>query len=351
MTAAGSKPRKLSAIVACYKDEQAIPLMAERLQQTFQKIGVDFEIIFVNDGSPDDTQTVIERLADANPRIKGITHSRNFGSQNAFTSGMRLATGDACVLLDGDLQDPPELIEAFHQKWLEGYDVVYGVRTRREMGSLLELGYKGFYRLFQKMAYIRVPVDAGDFSLIDRKVVNVLNQLPERDRFVRGLRAWVGFRQTGVPYVRPERMFGRSTNNLVSNLRWARKGIFAFSYVPLELISLGALVISLLAIAAILGQIAMRLIRPDIPQGISTIIVLCLFLGATNLLSLSFIAEYVGKMFEEVKQRPLYVVSRLLNFDDTAAMPLASQPPAGTWVSSLPPNVDDASKLVSSAAE
>lgn len=326
MTAAGSKPRKLSAIVACYKDEQAIPLMAERLQQTFQKIGVDFEIIFVNDGSPDDTQTVIERLADANPRIKGITHSRNFGSQNAFTSGMRLATGDACVLLDGDLQDPPELIEAFHQKWLEGYDVVYGVRTRREMGSLLELGYKGFYRLFQKMAYIRVPVDAGDFSLIDRKVMTVLNSLPERDRFVRGLRAWSGFKQTGVPYVRPERMFGRSTNNMLANFRWAKKGIFSFSYIPLEMIALGALVVSLVALLAAFAQIISRILHPELPQGISLIIVISLFLGAINLMSLAFIAEYIAKIFEEVKQRPLFVVTKLVNFDPPA--PPDPAPPA-----------------------
>jgi dolichol-phosphate mannosyltransferase len=322
MSATG--PRKLSAIIACYKDEQAIPIMAERLEATFRKIGVDYEIIFVNDGSPDDTQTVLERLAAANPHVKAITHSRNFGSQNAFTSGMARATGDACVLLDGDLQDPPELIESFHAKWIDGYDVVYGVRTRREMPRLLELGYKGFYRLFQSMAYIRVPVDAGDFSLIDRKVMNVLNELPERDRFVRGLRAWTGFRQTGVPYVRPERMFGRSTNNLLANLRWAKKGIFSFSYVPLELISFGALAVSLLAALAAVVQIVGRLVRPDVPRGLSTIIVLSLFLGSINLVSLAFIAEYVGKIFEEVKQRPKFIVAKTLNLDQ----PAASQPPS-----------------------
>ena len=150
-----SSERSISAIIACYKDAQAIPIMAARLKSTFENIGVDYEIIFVNDGSPDDTQDVLERLTACDRHIKAITHSRNFGSQNAFTSGMAGATGDACILLDGDLQDPPELIEGFHAKWLEGYDVVYGVRTRREMPRLLELGYKGFYRLFQSMAYIR----------------------------------------------------------------------------------------------------------------------------------------------------------------------------------------------------
>jgi len=311
--------RKISAIIACYKDEQAIPIMAERLGQCFRKIDVDYEVIFVNDGSPDDTQGVLERLTRDDNRIKAITHSRNFGSQNAFTSGMVLASGDGCVLLDGDLQDPPELIEEFYKKWCEGYDVVYGIRTRREMPPLTELGYKAFYRVFQRMAYIRVPVDAGDFSLIDRKVMDVLNQLPERDRFIRGLRAWAGFKQTGVPYVRPERMFGRSTNNFLSNLRWARKGIFSFSYVPLEVISMGALLVSLLALLAAIAQIVAKIIWPNVPHGISTIIVVCLFLGAIQLLSISFVAEYIGKIFEEVKHRPPFVVTKLLNFGDGAA--------------------------------
>lgn len=309
----GSK--KISAIIACYKDEQAIPIMAERLEKTFRNIGCDYEIIFVNDGSPDNSQAVLEHLISQNEKIKAITHSRNFGSQNAFTSGMMKASGDGCILLDGDLQDPPELIDDFYRKWQEGYDVVYGVRTRREMPLLWEMGYKSFYRLFQKMAYIRVPVDAGDFSLIDRKVVDVLKALPERDRFIRGLRAWTGFRQVGIPYIRPERMFGKSTNNLISNFRWARKGIFSFSYVPLELISLGAIAISFLSVLAITFQVIDRLRHPDIPHGVSTIIIICLFLGSIQLLSLAFIAEYIGKIFEEVKQRPPFVVAKTIGFD------------------------------------
>jgi hypothetical protein len=159
--------------------------------------------------------------------------------------------------------------------------------------------------------------------------MTVLNQLPERDRFVRGLRAWAGFRQTGVPYVRPERMFGRSTNNLLANIRWARKGIFSFTYVPLEMISLGALLVSFLAVLAIIAQIIGRILRPNIPQGFSTIVVVSLFLGAINLLSLSFIAEYIGKVFEEVKQRPQFVVAKLLNFDEPPRAEASPGPPAG----------------------
>jgi glycosyltransferase involved in cell wall biosynthesis len=229
---------------------------------------------------------------------------------------MKRATGDACVLLDGDLQDPPELIEELYRVWQEGYDVVYGIRTKREMPLLLELAYKGFYRLFQRISYIRVPVDAGDFSLIDRKVMNVLADLPERDRFVRGLRAWAGFKQTGVPYVRPERMFGKSTNNLLSNLRWAKKGLFSFSYIPLEFISMAALLVGGLAVLAAIFQIIERILDPKIPHGVSTIIVVCLFLGAVQLFSLAFLAEYLAKIFEEVKGRPHFVVAKLLNFDE-----------------------------------
>lgn len=307
--------KKISAIIACYKDEQAIPFMAERLQKVFEKIGVDYEIIFVNDGSPDNTQAVLEKLCAGNKKIKAITHSRNFGSQNAFTSGMKLATGDACVPLDGDLQDPPELIEEFYKKWIEGYDVVYGVRKKREMPFLWELGYKAFYRAFQYMAYIPVPLDAGDFSLIDRKVMEAMKQLPERDRFIRGLRAWSGFKQTGVPYIRPERMFGISTNNLLANLRWAKKGIFSFSYVPLEMIALGAMAVSLLSAVAITIQVIDRILHPGLPRGFATIIIVALFLGSVQLVSLAFIAEYIGKIFEEVKQRPQYIVAKTLGFD------------------------------------
>lgn len=312
----GEKRRKISAIIACYKDAQAIPIMAQRLRVTFEKLGCDYETIFINDGSPDDSQEVLENLCKEDQRIKAITHSRNFGSQAGFTSGMMKATGDACVLLDGDLQDPPEMIAEFYPKWVEGWDVVYGIRTKREMPILWELGYKGFYRLFQRLSYIRVPVDAGDFSLIDRKVMNVLLSLPERDRFVRGLRAWAGFKQTGVPYTRPERMFGTSTNNLTSNYRWAKKGILSFSYIPLEFISLAAFIVSGGAVLAAILQIISRMLDPKIPQGVSTIIIVCLFLGSVQLFSLAFIAEYLAKIFEEVKQRPHFVVAKTLNLDE-----------------------------------
>jgi dolichol-phosphate mannosyltransferase len=206
------------------------------------------------------------------------------------------------------------LIEEFHRKWVEGHDVVYGVRVQRVATQFLRLAYKAFYRVFRATSYVPIPVDAGDFSLIDRRVVEVLNQLPENNRFVRGLRAWVGFRQVGVPYVRPERLFGVTTNNLVRNLGWARKGILSFSYAPLDLIVWLALSTVTLSFIAILVQVGLRLAYPDsAPRGISTVIVLMLFLGGIQLLCLAIIGSYLAHIYDEVKRRPPYIVDAIVN--------------------------------------
>jgi polyisoprenyl-phosphate glycosyltransferase len=307
------KNKKISAIVACYKDAQAIPIMHGRLTKIFKKIGVDYEIIFVNDGSPDNTEDVLSKIIKKDFHTIGINHSRNFSSQMAFTSGMNISNGDAVVLLDGDLQDPPELIEKLYNKWNEGYDVVYGVRTKREAPIYMIIMYKLFYRIFHKLSYIKIPLDAGDFSLIDRKVVDVLNKFPERDRFLRGLRAWVGFKQIGVPYIRPERMFGKTTNNFLKNINWATKGIFSFSYVPLQIISLFSSIVFLISLLAIVYQLIARLIfHNSSPEGITTVLIIILFIGAIQLLGISVLGEYIGKIFEEVKQRPKYIVKNII---------------------------------------
>ena len=312
--------KRISAIVACYKDELAIPHMYRRLTDVFNKIGVDYEIIFVNDGSPDDTERVVRDLVAKDAHVVAVNHSRNFSSQMAFTSGMDIATGDAVVLLDGDLQDPPELIEPFYQKWQEGYEVVYGIRVKREASLLMQFFYKLFYRIFHKMSYVKVPLDAGDFSLIDRVVVDFLKRFPERDRFIRGLRAWVGFRQTGIPYVRPERMFGKTTNSLMKNFNWAVKGVFSFSYVPLEFVTLMSMVFFFIALLAIACQLISYFMFPGTPRGITTVLVAVLFLGSIQLLAISIIGQYVGKIFEEVKQRPPYIVKSTLRQKDGAVV-------------------------------
>ncbi len=297
----------ISPVVACYKDEQAIPIMYERLVATIKGIGCRYQIIFVNDGSPDNTQDVLREICARDENVVAIQHSRNFGSQAAFASGMEVATGDAVVLMDGDLQDPPEVIPSFVDEWMKGNDVVYGRRVKREASWFMGLAYRLFYRLFAKMANIRIPLDAGDFSLIDKRVVEHLVRLPEKEQFLRGLRAWVGFRQVGVDYVRPERMFGRSTNNIRRNIGWAKKGIFSFSYMPLEIMSYIGLMLTGLSVVAIIVQIILRLMYPDIPHGVTTIIVLILFFGGANLLGLAVIGEYLAKVVDETKSRPKFI--------------------------------------------
>lgn len=307
-------PTRISAIIACYRDAQAVPIMYQRLQAVFRQLGVEYEIIFVNDGSPDNAHQVLAELAAADPRVVVINHARNFGSQSAFTSGMRLATGDAVALLDGDLQDPPELLEAFYHKWREGYDVVYGVRVKREATLFLQAAYKLFYRTFRGLSYVPVPLDAGDFSLMDRRVVAALNSLPENNRFLRGLRAWVGFRQIGVPYVRPERMFGRTTNSFFKNLGWARKAIFSFSYAPLDFITWIALFTVGCSSVWIVLQVLARIFLPQLtPSGFTTLIVLILFIGGIQLLCLSIIGSYLAHIYDEVKRRPPYIIESVLN--------------------------------------
>jgi polyisoprenyl-phosphate glycosyltransferase len=310
--------KKLSAVIACYRDAPAVPIMHRRLTSVFQQLDVNYEIIFVNDASPDDAAKILADLAATDPRVVVINHSRNFGSQSAFTSGMRVATGDAVILLDGDLQDPPELIAQFYEKWLEGYAVVYGTRVKRTASGFLQLAYKAFYRLFRATSYVPIPLDAGDFSLIDRRAVEVLKNLPENNRFLRGLRAWIGFRQTGVPYVRPERMFGRTTNSFLRNLGWARRAIWSFSYVPLDIITWLAFVTVTLSLLGIIVQVLLRLFLPGIaPTGFTTLIVLVLFLGGIQLLCLSIIGSYQAHMYDEIKRRPPYVVESILNRPDS----------------------------------
>lgn len=300
--------RSVSAIIACYKDNQAIPIMYERLKATFEKLKIDYEIIFVNDNSPDDSEELIRAISRKDRRVIGISHSRNFGSQAAFRSGMEIATKNACVLLDGDLQDPPEIIEQFVEKWREGYEVVYGRRVKRQASFFMQMSYKAFYRIFDYFSYVPIPHDAGDFSLIDRKVMDWIIKFPERDLFLRGVRAYAGFKQTGVDYVRPERMFGITTNSFLKNIGWAKKGIFSFSNTPLNILSFSGVALSIFSLLLAVLQIVLRLLFPDLaPKGVTTVLLSILFFGSINLLGLAVLGEYIGKIFEEVKQRPHFI--------------------------------------------
>ena len=301
---------KISIVIACYRDEPAIPEMHNRLTNVLTKIGVDYEIIFVNDCSPDNTLNAIREISATDAKTIGINHARNFGSQAAFLSGMTVATGDACVLMDGDLQDPPEIISEFVKKWRDGFDVVYGVRVDREASWLMRIAYKFFYRVLSAVSPFRIPRDAGDFSLIDRVVMNSMLAFPERDVFLRTSRAYSGHKQCGVDYIRPERPYGTSTNNFFKNVGWAVKGVLSVSKKPLTYMSIAGVSLFTLTSIALVVQLLIKLFVPNsAPPGIVTVILVTLFLGSLNLLGISIVGEYVGRVLEEVRGRPRFIVA------------------------------------------
>lgn len=298
----------VSAVIACYNEGLSIPIMYQRLRDTFVKLGIDYEIIFVNNASTDNSEQLITTISAQDPRVMGITHSRSFGAETSFRSGLELASKEACVLLDGDLQDPPEMIEQFVEKWREGYDVVYGRRIKREAPLLMQASYKLFYRLFSYFSYFHIPQDAGDFSLIDMSVVKFMLEFKERDLWLRGIRAYVGFKQTGVDYIRPDRMFGKTSNNILKNIGWAKKGILSFTRMPLDALSNFAMVMVALSILLGILQVTARLLFPEATAwGITTTLITILFFGSINLFAISLLGEYIAKIFDEVKQRPLYI--------------------------------------------
>lgn len=306
--AAPQSKNSVSAVVACYRDGAAIPLMYDRLVKVFSSLGLDYEIIFVNDNSPDESEEIIRKISSRDPRVVGITHSRNFGSQAAFRSGMEIATKEACVLLDGDLQDPPELIEKFVDAWRRGAEVVCGRRIHREMPLMLEWCYRAFYWIFSSISEVPILRDAGDFSLMDQKVVHWMLQCRERDAFLRGIRAYVGFQQATVDYVRPERMFGKSTNSWIKNIGWAKKGIFAFSRTPLHLLTAFGLVACVATILLAAASVGIRILYPtDTPKGITFLALLQMFFGSFIILGIGLLGEYIGKILEETKGRPSFI--------------------------------------------
>ncbi len=297
----------LSAVVTCYRDAPALRPMHGRLTAVFAALGVEYEILFVNDGSPDDAAAVLAELTSRDPHVLAVEHSRNFGSQSAFLSGMQLARGDAVILLDGDLQDPPELIAEFYARWREGHDVVYGRRVRREGGAPLALLARCFCRVFRGLSEVPMPLDAGDFALMDRRVVEALLALPETDQFLRGLRAWVGFRQTGVDYVRPRRPFGRSTHGLLKNVWWARKGIYSFTAVPIEVLGYAGVTLTALALLG-LGQQAIAVwLHPEVPRALPIVVLTVALFGSLQLSAIAVVGEYVIKILEEAKRRPRFI--------------------------------------------
>lgn len=303
----------ISVVVACYRDEGSIKELLRRLKAVMARITPNWEVIYVNDASPDNSQELLLKIATEEPRLTVITHARNFGAQAAFTTGLVQSRGDAVVIMDGDLQDPPELIEQFVEEWLQGHEVVYGIRAKRHEGWIRNIGYKLFYRMFRKLSYIAIPLDAGEFSLMDRVVVDVIITCPEYDRLIRGLRAYAGFNQTGVEFERPPRFAGETTQSLLSYLMWTYKSITSFSLFPLRLITIMAFGMVLIFSSLCLFYLAVYFLGYESPPGYMTLILLLLGLGSIIMLSMGFISEYLARLFLEVKNRPQAIIRTLVN--------------------------------------
>lgn len=300
--------RMISVIVPCYRDEHNIREMIRRLKAVFAQITPNWEVVYVNDASPDDSARVLEEVAAEEPNVTVVSFSRNFGVMSVFQAGMDYARGDAVITMDGDLQDPPEVIAQFVERWLEGHLVVYGVRATREERWYRRLGYRLFYRMWRRLADIEIARDVGEFALIDRRVVEVVRALPERDRFLRGLRSWAGFPQVGVAYHRPDRHAGETTQSLISYMGWAMKAVTAFSVKPLRLVSLLTVVMALFMLGVFAANVFFVLFGVDAPHGFFTTLFIILFGTTAQLLALAIISEYLILVVREVKGRPHYIV-------------------------------------------
>ena len=316
-------PVLISVIIPCYNEAAVVREAHRRLGEVAAKIaGARFEFIYVDDGSSDDTAALLHEISTADVRVRCLRLSRNFGQQVATTAGLEHARGDAVMIIDADLQDPPELLEQMYARWREGYHVAYGQRVERAGETAFKLwSAKVFYRLVSRLSRVEIPSDTGDFRLIDRKVVDALLQMPERDRFLRGMVSWVGFRQIAVPYRRDARFAGETKYPLIKMVRFAADAIVSFSFTPLRLAVWTGFFALGVALAGIIYAIALRFFFDPSHwvRGWASLFVAVLFMGGVQLISLGIIGEYVGRIYGEVKQRPLYFVRERFGFDEEPA--------------------------------
>ncbi|MCX6043976.1 MAG: glycosyltransferase family 2 protein [Chloroflexi bacterium] len=304
-----------SIVVPIWNEEQVIPELYKRVVEIMNSTNQSWELICVNDGSRDRSMSLLCDLNSKDPRVKIIDFSKNFGHQVAISAGADFAEGDAVIVMDADLQDPPDVVLRMIEKWREGYEVVYAVRSKRQGETWFKLfTAKVFYRLLRGVANIDIPVDAGDFRLMDRRVVLAMRQLREKHRFMRGLSSWVGFKQIGVEYERAERYAGETKYPLRKMIRLAMNAITSFSYLPLQLATYVGFTLAFLSLLGIILAVVLRLSGSDAFHGQATTLVSVLFLGGIQLIFLGIIGEYLGRIYDEVKGRPLYIVSQAYGF-------------------------------------
>ncbi len=308
----------LSIIAPVHNEEAVLNELYRRIHEVMESCGETWELILVDDGSSDRSAEIIYELHQKDGRVKGISLSRNYQFQIAVTCGLEHSQGDAVVLIDADLQDPPELILEMLVKWREGYDVVYGVRSDREGETWFKkVTAAAFYRIINKITGVHIPVDTGDFRLMDRRVVTAIGKMPERNRFLRGMVSWVGYKQTGVQYKRSARFAGETKFTLRKMVRFATDAITGFSYFPLQLATYLGFFTAVLSALAIMFVILLRLFGPADPLlGQATTLVTVLFLGSIQLISLGIIGEYLGRIYDEVKGRPLYLIEQTWGIEE-----------------------------------
>ncbi len=307
----------LTVVIPCYNEEEVIRSTYDRISSVLGGKIFGLQIIFVDDGSVDRTGEILAQIAAEDERVHVLSFSRNFGHQAAVSAGLAHSGGEATVIIDADLQDPPEVVLEMLERWADGYDVVYGVRTKRKEAYWKKIGYSLFYRLFKKLASIDSPLDAGDFSLIDRSVLLEINSLPEKNRFFRGLRAWVGFKQTGVQYERDARLAGVTKYSFLKLVKLANDGIFNFSTAPLTLVFHAGLFVSMLSFLLLTFILFLRIteipilgVRASDVQGFASIIIVLLFIGGVQLIGIGILGEYIGRIYQEVKARPTFISRR-----------------------------------------
>lgn len=307
---------KISVAIPLFNEQENLPELLQRLRVVLGALpGGPHEIVAVDDGSHDATRRMLEELEIEPLNLVVLSFSRNFGHQAALTAGLDHATGDVIVLMDGDLQDPPEIIPTLLARYHEGFDVVYALRETREAAWYMRASYAAFYRLMGLFSNVRMPLDSGDFSLLSRRVADAIRALPEHHRYLRGLRAWAGFRQTGVPVQRPARFRGTTKYSLSKLVGLALDGIFSFTEIPLRMASfLGALTIAASSLFVLYAAYA-RIVLQESPQGFTAIIAILVFVSGVQLLFLGVIGEYVGRIYNEVKNRPKYVLERTIRRD------------------------------------
>lgn len=306
-----------SIVVPMYNEEEVAPETCKRLTAIMENSGISYEIIFVNDGSRDRTVDILQAICEKDQRLKLINFSRNFGHQIAITAGMDYAIGECVVVIDGDLQDPPEVILEMIAKWEEGYEVVYGKRLERKGDTFFKkISAAAFYRLLRSMTDVDIPVDTGDFRLIDRKVCDNLKLIHEKNRYIRGLISWLGFRQTAVEFIREERFAGVTKYPLKKMIRFAFDAITSFSYKPLKLATYFGFFVSFSSFVYLIAIILQKLFYPaNVVQGWASTLGISLFFNGIVLIMLGIIGEYIGRIYDESKNRPLYVIQKLQNFD------------------------------------